>query len=190
MSDSSRPVDAKPVFPGFSSPAVGPEDPLEMLSACHERVQRQCVTLERLVDYLQHHAVDATAAEAAAAVIHYFEKAAPNHHADEEVDLFPCLKQRLSALHRAAFDAVLQNLQHEHDVLEQQWPALRAQLTPIAAQKPMALDADLVHSFVSGYRAHMHIENAQVFPLAREVLTPSDQQALGWAMSRRRGLII
>lgn len=36
-------------LPGHSAPAVGFEVPLEMLAACHGRVQHQCETLLRLV---------------------------------------------------------------------------------------------------------------------------------------------
>ena len=36
-------------LPGHSAPAVGFEVPLEMLAACHGRVQAQCATLRRLV---------------------------------------------------------------------------------------------------------------------------------------------
>ena len=60
-------------FPGFHSPAAGPEHPLDMLSACHERVQCQCDTLLRLWTYLQSHVVDPTAADAAMAILTYFE---------------------------------------------------------------------------------------------------------------------
>ena len=35
-------------LPGHSAPAVGFEVPLEMLAACHGRVQHQCETLLRL----------------------------------------------------------------------------------------------------------------------------------------------
>jgi hypothetical protein len=40
-------------LPGHSAPAVGFEVPLEMLAACHGRVQHQCETLQRLVTHLQ-----------------------------------------------------------------------------------------------------------------------------------------
>jgi hypothetical protein len=40
-------------LPGHSAPAVGFEVPLEMLAACHGRVQHQCETLLRLVTHLQ-----------------------------------------------------------------------------------------------------------------------------------------
>ena len=39
----------KSAFPGFDSPAVGFEQPFEMLLACHERVRRSLSLLGRLV---------------------------------------------------------------------------------------------------------------------------------------------
>ena len=46
-----RSAPATPVdLPGHSAPAVGFEVPLEMLAACHGRVQAQCATLQRLAE--------------------------------------------------------------------------------------------------------------------------------------------
>ena len=42
-------------LPGHSAPAVGFEVPLEMLAACHGRVQHQCETLHRLLAHLKDH---------------------------------------------------------------------------------------------------------------------------------------
>ena len=42
-------------IPGFSAPSAGFEAPLEMLSACHLRIERQCATLRRLVPHLATH---------------------------------------------------------------------------------------------------------------------------------------
>ena len=52
-------------FPGFFSPAAGPEAPLQMLAACHTRVEKQCRTLERLQAHLPKHGSDGAAQEAA-----------------------------------------------------------------------------------------------------------------------------
>jgi len=46
-------------FPGFSSPAAGSETPLDMLAACHARVEKHCRTLERLQEHLSLHGSDA-----------------------------------------------------------------------------------------------------------------------------------
>ena len=34
-------------LPGHSAPTAGFEAPIEMLSACHHRIERQCATLRR-----------------------------------------------------------------------------------------------------------------------------------------------
>jgi len=56
-------------FPGHSAPAAGFEVPLEMLAACHQRVQSQCATLLRLVPHMAAHGADRQAQEAATAVM-------------------------------------------------------------------------------------------------------------------------
>ena len=70
-------------------PGAGFDAPLAMLATCHERGERQCATLLRLVAHLREHGADAQAREAATAVMRYFDRASPDHHADEETDLFP-----------------------------------------------------------------------------------------------------
>ena len=40
-------------LPGFHSPAIGFEQPFEMLSACHERVERTLALFERLVAHVR-----------------------------------------------------------------------------------------------------------------------------------------
>ena len=57
---------AKIAFPGFQTPAAGFEVPLEMLSACHGRVERQCQTMLRLVPHLAANGPDQAAREALA----------------------------------------------------------------------------------------------------------------------------
>ena len=175
-------------FPGFHSPAAGPEHPLDMLSACHERVQRQCDTLLRLWTYLQSHVVDPTAADAAMAILNYFEKSAPHHHADEEQDLLPALERKLMAQERTALQSLSQELMRQHRVLESRWSTLQASLRAIANQQPVTLVQEEVDTFVSGYRAHIDLEEGQLLPWAKRVLDETDLQTLGLSMSQRRGL--
>jgi len=72
---------------------AGAEAPLEMLSACHLRIERQCATLRRLVPHLAAHGATEDARTAAANVMRYFDSSALQHHADEEEDLFPALER-------------------------------------------------------------------------------------------------
>ena len=80
---------AKIAFPGFSAPAAGFEVPLEMLSACHGRVEQQCRTMLRLVPHLAANGPDQAAREAAQNIMRYFDTSAKHHHADEEEELLP-----------------------------------------------------------------------------------------------------
>jgi len=95
------------VLPGFSSPAAGFEQPYEMLTACHERVQRTLDLLDRLIDHVAQHGLDAQSRSAAADVLRYFDLAAPLHHQDEELHVFP----PLLAGEDAALRAVVRRLQ-------------------------------------------------------------------------------
>src|SRR3546814_6382590 len=67
-----------------------------MLAACHHRIERQCTTLKRLVPHLREHGSDEQAQSAAVAIMRYFDTSAIQHHADEEVDLFPALIESMA----------------------------------------------------------------------------------------------
>ncbi|MGI9152414.1 MAG: hemerythrin domain-containing protein, partial [Rubrivivax sp.] len=59
---------------------VGFDTPLDMLRACHRRVEQQFSTLRRLSSHLAMSGSDKQAQEAATAVMRYFDIAAPKHH--------------------------------------------------------------------------------------------------------------
>src|SRR5436853_7672694 len=75
---------------------AGFDDPLEMLLACHRKIEKQLQTLKKLRAHVDDRGVDADASSAAQAILRYFLKAAPHHHDDEEKDLFPLLEERIS----------------------------------------------------------------------------------------------
>lgn len=78
-------------FQGFNAPAVGFEAPFDMLEACHERVRRSLALLNRLVTWVDEHGHDDMSRSAASDVLRYFNLAAPLHHQDEELHVFPLL---------------------------------------------------------------------------------------------------
>src|ERR1700674_5599716 len=93
---------------------VGFDDPLEMLLACHRRIEKQLDTLKRLRAHLEARGVDAEASAAAQAVLRYFLKAAVDHQEDEEEDLFPLLEQRIADPgERTRFGALRQELERD-----------------------------------------------------------------------------
>jgi hemerythrin-like domain-containing protein len=175
-------------FPGFSSPAAGPEAPLDMLAACHTRVEKQCQTLERLQAHLIVHASDTAAQEAAHALLRYFNSAAKHHHEDEEVDLFPALLDAMAGSDAVCIRTLIEALEAEHRELENRWTQLQAPLQAIAQGLPVVLSKAETAAFVTGYRSHILREDRELLPMAQRLLGPQALALLGHAMRSRRGL--
>lgn len=161
------------------------DEPLEMLEACHDRIEAQLQTLERLLNYLPGHGADPQARQAAQAILRYFDLAGPNHHEDEERDLFPALAA-LAGGESATVDALIRDLLTDHVGMASALDAVRRQLAPIAAGTGAALEPEAVRLLTSRYRSHIEKENRELLPLARRLLTPADVETLSQAMTARR----
>ena len=177
-------------FPGFSSPSASTEAPLEMLAACHGRVEQQCRTLLRLPPHLQAHGADESARQAARAVLRYFDTAAQDHHADEEQDLFPAL---LSVAMESADEAqrlrdLTQALLADHQRIGGLWRELRQALAAVAEAQAIELPLEPVQAFVDAYRRHIELEEGELLPLAARLLSQADIGRIGAAMRQRRGI--
>lgn len=183
--------------PGFQSPAVGFEAPFEMLEACHERVQRMLGLLARLQAHLETVGCDDQAKQAAIDVMRYFDQAAPLHHQDEELHVFPPLLKGPDA----AMHALVQTLQQQHKAMEALWSALRLVLQAVAdkAKPPSAanptearplpaLDPKLVADFTNLYQQHIALEETRAYPAARGAHTADSLQQASLDMMRRRGV--
>jgi hemerythrin-like domain-containing protein len=161
------------------------DEPLEMLAACHERIESQLAKLERLVIHVAEKGADTEARTAAQAVAQYFDTSGALHHEDEDRDLFPLLRVRAAREGRAAIAAAIDELEREHATMESQWRRLRERLETLAEGEPR-LDAEEVARFAWLYRRHMDRERAAVLPFARETLDAGDLGALGERMAARR----
>jgi hemerythrin-like domain-containing protein len=183
-----RTAPAKPLdLPGHSAPVVGFEKPLEMLAACHGRVESQCATLRRLVVHLAGHGVDRQAREAAAAVTRYFDTSAVHHHTDEEVDLFPALIESMAGSDAVCLRELTTSLTAEHRELEQRWRALHRRLQQVAGGHASTLTEDEVHDFIGLYQRHIAREETELLPMARRLLSDAELDRIGLAMRARRG---
>ena len=177
-------------LPGHHSPAVGFEVPLEMLAACHGRVQHQCDTLLRLLAHLESHGPDRSAQEAAQAVMRYFDTAAHHHHEDEELDLFPALLESMAGSDAVCLRELTASLCRDHRGLEQRWDALRERLVQIAEGHGTAstlADAG-VPGFVELYEQHIAREESELLPMAGRLLSDVELDRIGRAMRARRGI--
>ncbi|MDA8128635.1 MAG: hemerythrin domain-containing protein [Betaproteobacteria bacterium] len=164
--------------------APGFDRPLDVLEACHDRIARQCDTLEKLLAHLSAHGADTQARQAARAVLAYFDTAARHHHDDEERNLFPLLEQAGAP---GACDLV-ETLTLEHDELALLWRRLRAALQGVETGATSMLDEAPTLRFVVLNRSHLEFENTHVLPLARRVLDAAGLARLGRAMAARRNV--
>ena len=179
---------AKITFPGFDAPAAGFEAPLEMLSACHGRVESQCQTLLRLPPHLTANGPDQAAREAAQNIMRYFDTSARHHHADEEEDLFPALLQSAPAAEITPLRELIAALQAQHSELEQAWVELRWKLEGVWLGTLHELSADEVGRLVELYRSHIAREEEELLPLAARMLGLAQLDVIGRAMRLRRGI--
>ena len=175
-------------LPGFHSPSASTEAPLEMLAACHGRVDKQCQTLQRLVPHLALNGADGAAREAAQAVMRYFDTAAQHHHQDEEHDLFPALIEAVAGSDAVCIQELIAGLLADHRALEARWHGLRQALAAVCEGDAKALGADVVTGFVQAYDAHIATEENHLLPLAQRLLDEAALRRLGRAMRERRGI--
>lgn len=169
----------------FRTAAADFDHPLEMLAACHDRIEERCALLHRLCQHIRDVGVDAQARQAAENVMRYFDTAGENHHLDEEVDLFPLLIEA----DRGACAALVAHLRREHGQMREAWAALRARLLRIAGgESAAALEAEEVERFTTLYRGHIDLEERELLPAAQRLLDAPALTCAGEAMAKRRGV--
>ena len=174
--------------PGFHSPAAGADRPLAMMATCHERLGRQCATLRRLLPHLARAGADPEAQEAAQAVLRYFDRASPQHHEDEEENLFPELLESMAGSDAVCIRELTQALVADHRTLQAAWAQLRGPLQAVAEGRSAELPAAQVEAFVALNESHGAREDAELLPMAERLLDDAALARIGDAMRRRRDL--
>ena len=190
MSNPARPTRRPVSLPGHSAPTAGFEAPFDMLSACHDRVRRMLTLQAKLQQHLLDKGCDDAARQAARDVMRYFDIAAPLHHQDEELHVFP----PLLAGPDAALRALVQRLQQDHRQMEVAWIAARRTLQAVAdavesGWTPLSTaQIEALNQFAALYRQHLEEEDHAAYPAAQAALSPAAVQAMSEDMMWRRGV--
>ncbi|ARP77926.1 hemerythrin domain-containing protein [Bordetella genomosp. 6] len=171
----------------FPAPAPDFDQPLQLLAACHGRIERQCATLERLAAHLSAHGSDDAARTAAASVMRYFDSAAVKHHQDEEQDLFPALIESMAGSDAVCLRQLVGSLTDEHRALGSAWRRVREVLQQVADGQPAAFAPGQAEDFIAAYRAHLRREDEELLPLAERLLDDGALADMAQAMRDRRG---
>jgi len=179
-------------LPGHNAPAAGFEAPFEMLSACHERVERSLALMARLQQHLLSHGLDDSARQAARDVMRYFDLAAPHHHQDEELHVFP----PLMAGSNPGIRETVRRLMTDHRQMETAWSAARLTLAGVVESSPQAWSpltpeqTQTLEQFASLYGRHIEEEEHLIYPAAQAGLSTGALQAMSEDMMARRGVKI
>ena len=110
------------------------------------------------------------------------------HHSKESGLLFPLLRERSAEL-----AAVLDRLDRDHAEshraildLEHDLLALEMMSDAADAADRLARFETTMHAYIVGYLDHIRVEETQVLPLARDVLTDGDWEGLDAAFGQNR----
>jgi hemerythrin-like domain-containing protein len=133
-----------------------------------------------MCDYQERQGVDAEMIAAAQGLMRYFDIAAPQHHADEEQDLFPALASV------AELQPLIRQLTREHADNDALWTILRRDLEQISGGTPCRGLREHSEPFIRAQQAHVATENEKILPCAREILPAPLLAQIGDAMARRR----
>jgi hemerythrin-like domain-containing protein len=167
-------------------------DPLRLLVHCHERIEAQLSALERAAEILRAGDRQATTRvfRAIDGAIAHFAVPGVKHTEDEEISLFPRLREHGGSAGGDVM-AAMTELESQHRSAEE----LHSQFDVFVATLPRDGSADarevdcfggLVASLTTLYRPHIMLENNVVFPVAARVLPASEIQTLGEEMRARR----
>jgi pyridoxamine 5'-phosphate oxidase len=165
------------------------DQPIAVLKHCHDKIRKQLATMQKLPDHLQEFGANLDAKQGAAAVLRYFDEAAPKHHDDEEVDLLPMLQVTASGSDAEQLKMLMPEILQEHQQMETLWHSLARQLREIASGDSSVLAKDEVQQFVALYTAHMEKEESNIAPMAKKVFSPAQMAQLGQAMKNRRRIV-
>ena len=119
----------------------------------------------------------------------YFDLAAPHHHLDEEMHVFPAIL----ALHDATLDALVLRLQQDHLEMEKSWVVVKQLLASVVnadADTWIAFsDADggALDAFASACNEHINQEEWAIYSAAKRACRNDQLVAISYEMMRRRG---
>jgi hemerythrin-like domain-containing protein len=171
-------------------PDRGFDEPLGLMSDCHRRIERFLDTLVLTTAAAAGGPLTPQQQADVEAALTYFATAAPKHTADEEESLFPRLRASCDDAAAAALE-MMARLERDHRAAETHHQSAEALVRSWIANG--ALDATSLQALTDDlaklqaiYRAHIAIEDLELFPAAARALTPVDIASIGAEMARRR----
>jgi hemerythrin-like domain-containing protein len=143
--------------------------------------------LGKLRSHMRAKPADEQVRQAARDVMRYFDMAAPQHHRDEELHVFPTL----IGLQDAELVALVARLQQDHIQMDARWKPVRSLLEEVAeAQRTTFNEADdaVFEVFTNLYQDHIQAEETLAFPRAVAAMDAERLETMSRDMAQRRGV--
>ncbi len=171
--------------PDMENQAPDFDNPLGLISACHERILFHCDLLEKIMVYIAENKVDKELIDAAQRVNRYFNTAGKLHHQDEEEDIFPRIAKVSIKL-----AGVVNSLKQDHTTMDTLWSVISMALNEphsISSRQLNELTKTSV-DFSRLNREHIQTEEKELLVIAARLFNSSDLKNIGQAMKERRRL--
>lgn len=168
----------------FGAPKQRREDVPDVLVDCHQRMRQFTAIAAELA--ARPSVPPEEVREVAAQIHRYFTVALPLHEEDEERSLFPRLLARTQEL-----APTIALLREDHAAHVERVGALLSvcgelQTAPERADALRGLLGRAAEALADAWSHHLTVEERDVFPAVRTVLTPEDRDAIRQEMKERR----
>jgi hemerythrin-like domain-containing protein len=165
--------------------ATTSRDGFGILDACHQQTLAMLDQLAALVSRLDSVGPDAKARAMAKEIDAFFSTTARTHHVDEERHIFP----KLALCDDPQIVQAVLRLQQDHNWLEEDWMEISPHIAAIANGQSW-FDPDVLRAgaevFISLSRDHVALEEACIYPQARQRLGRVERLEMGREMAARR----
>jgi len=167
-------------------------NPLGLLSDCHRRIEQFLAVLINVASQARGAELNEDQRNGLEVALKYFREAAPKHTRDEEESLFPRMLESSDERARTAL-SLLDELHGDHelaDAVHKEIDALGSRwlAAGVLSSKSVEHLIQLLEQLQSIYQRHISVEDNNVFPLAGEILTNTELEAVGQEMARRRSI--
>jgi hemerythrin-like domain-containing protein len=171
-------------------------DPFALLTHCHKRIEGQLLGLEFAVELFQKKTFEdsQSAFILIDAALAHFAGPGVKHTEDEEISLFPRMREKGGNAGEEVF-AAMNELEAQHRTAKE----LEAEFENFIANLPRQNELEakdleqmtkLVEEITKLYRPHIKLEDTLVFPVGARILTEEDVQALGSEILARRRVML
>lgn len=135
----------------------------DALDECHRQILIHLANLKALAQRLSEGGIDDQVRADALAVEAFFSGTSRQHHADEEVSVFPALL----ASGNAELVSAVRSLQQDHGWIEENWVELGPRLKAVASGNGWVDETELmnyIEVFLELLQGHIALEETLIYP--------------------------